>query len=507
MDGLFDELKLSLHAIWQRRWIALAIAWAICLAGWLVISQIPNTYQSTARVFVQLRQVLPGTDASIAQNEQAKDIDRVRQTLTSAVNLEKVVRGTSMADTVSNDRDVADRVASLQNAVKLTEQQDNLFEISAVSGDPKLAPQIVQKMIDIFVEDNLSNDRDATNQSLRFLDQQLSQRQKQLADAEARRQAFQAQYMVMLPGTGSLDDRMSAARQELAEIDGELAAAQSSLNATNAQMAGTQPTLAGQSGGATAGPARARLSAIEGQIAEGRSRGWTDSHPDMIALNRQLASARAAARGEPVAYNGGSGATSNPLYLQLRAAQAERQARVAELSERRAQIEGQLNALDAKIAADPDAAAQQSQLDRDIASLQTQYDALFQNREQVRLRSSVQTDTDAVKFSVIDPPTAPRTPTSPNRPLLLLGVLIVGIGAGIGGAFALSRLRTSFATAGRLEKASGMPVLGSIGEVVTDAVRQRRMRQLKLFTGVAGALGLAFVLLVGLEFVQRGLVA
>lgn len=507
MDGLYDELKLSLHAIWQRRWIALMVAWAICLAGWLVVSQIPNSYQSTARVFVQLRQVLPGNDASIAQNEQAKDIERVRQTLTSAVNLEKVVRGTSLADTVANDRDVADRVASLQNAVKLTAQQDNLFEISATSGDPKLAPQIVQKMIDIFVEDNLSNDRDATNQSLRFLDQQLSQRQKQLADAENRRQTFQAQYMSMLPGTGSLDERMSTARQQLAEIDGEIAAAQSSLNATNAQMAGTQPTLAGQSGGAVTGPARARLAAIEGQIAEGRSRGWTSSHPDMIALNGQLASARAAARGETVTYSGGSGASPNPLYLQLRATQAERQARLAELSQRKAQIQGQLSGLDAKMADDPQAAAAQSQLDRDIASLRSQYDALFQDREQVRLRSSLQTETDAIKFSVIDPPTAPRTPTSPNRPLLLLGVLIVGLGAGVGVAFALSRLQTSFATSGRLEKASGMTVLGSIGEVVTAQVSAHRAKRLKLFAGGAGALGVAFLLLLGLEFAQRGLVA
>ncbi|MGN5374176.1 hypothetical protein [Sphingomonas hankookensis] len=166
-----------------------------------------------------------------------------------------------------------------------------------------------------------------------------------------------------------------------------------------------------------------------------------------------------------------------------------------------------MNALQAKISADPQAAAQQSQLDRDIASLKTQYDELFQDREQVRLRSSVQTDTDAVKFSVIDPPTQPRAPTAPNRPLLLLGVLVVGIGAGVGVAFALSRLRTSFATAARLEKVSGMPVLGAISEVVTDTVRSGRRQRLKLFAGGAGALLAAFVLLLGLEFAQRGLVA
>ena len=50
MGGLWEEIRTLLHGIWQRRWIALAIAWALCLAGWLVVSQIPNQYESRARL-------------------------------------------------------------------------------------------------------------------------------------------------------------------------------------------------------------------------------------------------------------------------------------------------------------------------------------------------------------------------------------------------------------------------------------------------------------------------
>ena len=59
MNSLFDELRAALHAVWMRRWIALAVAWGLCLAGWLVVSQMPNNYESRARIFVQLRQILP----------------------------------------------------------------------------------------------------------------------------------------------------------------------------------------------------------------------------------------------------------------------------------------------------------------------------------------------------------------------------------------------------------------------------------------------------------------
>jgi polysaccharide chain length determinant protein (PEP-CTERM system associated) len=502
MGTLYDEIHAALHAVWMRRWIALAVAWGLCMAGWFVVSRMPNQYESRARVFVQLRQILP-TQAGATAIQQQKDIDRIRQTLTSAVNLEKVVRGTDLARSVASDRDVADRVAGLQKAIKLTSQQDNLFEISVTGANGRIVRQVAQKLIDVFVENNLANNRDESSQSLRFLDEQLSARQKALQEAEAKRADFQSRYLGALPGTGSLDDRIGAARQQLAQIESDLAAAQSSLGAVNAQMAGTPASVAGAGGGAALGPARARVAAIQGQLADARAKGWTDSHPDVIALKSQLAAAQGAAQREPLV--GGAAAASNPLYLSLRSMQADKGAQVAALSQRKAQIQGDLSALNAKLADAPDVAAEQGQIEREYQVLKDQYDQLLADREQVRIAAQAQTEADAAKFSVIDPPTQPRTPSAPNRPLLLTAVLIAGLGGGIAAAFALAKLRTTFDTATRLEKASGMTVIGSIGEVLTAMQTAARQRQLRLFIGGAAALGIAYLGLVGVEFVQRGM--
>lgn len=503
MGSLYDELRGALHAVWMRRWVALAVAWAICLAGWLVVSQMPNNYESRARIFVQLRQIIPAQDGASQLNQQ-KDIDRIRQTLTSAVNLEKVVRGTDLARTVATDRDVADRIAGLQKAIKLTAQQDNLFEISVTTPSGKLARQIAQKLIDIFVEANLSDNRDQSNQSLQFMDQQLEARQKQLQDADTKRADFQAKFLGSLPGTGSIGDRVAAARTQLAQIQSDLAAAQSSLNVVNAQMAGTPANIAGASGGAVAGPARARLSAIQGQLADARAKGYTDSHPDVIALKNQLAAAQAAAAREPVA-SGASAGASNPVYIGLQSMRADKQATVAALVQRKAQIEGDLNALQAKMAEAPGVAAEQGEIERQYQVLKGQYDTLLAQREQMKINSQAQNVADADKFNVVDPPTQPRAPASPNRPLLLTAVLVAGIGAGLALAFALGKLTTTFPTAAKLERASGMPVIGAIGEVVTQAQTAMRRKKLALFAGGLGALGFAWIGLLGVEFLQRGM--
>ncbi|MBA4041472.1 MAG: chain-length determining protein, partial [Sphingobium sp.] len=360
MNGLYEEVRIALHGIWRRRWLALAIAWVVCVMGWFVVAQIPAVYGAKARVSIEVQSLLPGK-IGISREEQAKDLDRVRQTLTSAVNLAKVVRGTDLANTIANDRDVADRVASLQSVIKVVAQQDNLIEISTTAPSPKLARQIVQKLIDIFVEENLSGSRDETSTTLQFLDGQLAARQKQLQESEAKRADFQNRYLGSLPGTGSLNDRIANARSQMAQVETDLASAQSSLAAINGQIAGQAATTPGSGGGA-AGPARARVSAILGQLAEARGRGWTDQHPDVVALRSQLAVAEAAARNEPL--SAGSAGSANPIYASLRSLQADKQAQVAALGARKAQIQSDLSQLQAKLSGDPAVAAEQAQLER-----------------------------------------------------------------------------------------------------------------------------------------------
>jgi hypothetical protein len=178
---------------------------------------------------------------------------------------------------------------------------------------------------------------------------------------------------------------------------------------------------------------------------------------------------------------------------------------VASLTQRRDAINADLAKLQAAMTDNPAAAAEQASIDRDYQVLKDQYDKLLADREQVRIRSSAQTQTEAAKFNVVDPPTQPRAPTAPNRPLLLTGVLLAGLGMGAAAAFAFAKLKTTFSTASRLEKASGMPVIGSIGEVLTAGQIAMRRKKLTLFAGGTLALGAAWLGLLGVEMLQRGM--
>ncbi|WP_293881131.1 XrtA system polysaccharide chain length determinant [Sphingomonas sp.] len=511
MNGLYDELLVALHGVWLRRWLVLGVGWGIALAGWAVIGLIPNRYESVARILIQTQSLLPDKVGITSQDRQ-QGIESVRQTLTSTVNLQQVVRGTDLAQRAKTDKEVADTATGLAKNIKIVSQQDNLFEISASSGDTglsdaanaRLSRQIVQKLIDLFVDGNLAGGRIETGQTLKFLNAQLDIRGKQLADAEAKRQEFSQKYMALLPGAGSISDRIDAARTEISRIDSDLSAAQSGLAAVNGQLAST-PAATRTSGVMSAGSAGDGRAAIQAQISDGQARGWTNQHPDMVALRSQLARTPTGSGGAGRMSPGTS--TPNPMYVSLRSMQAEKQAVAGALASRKAQIQGQINSVLAAQAANPEMAAQQTELDRNYTVLKSQYDKMLNDREDVKLRGQVQTQTDSVKFSVIDPPSAPRVPAAPNRPLLLTLVLLVGIGAGAGVAFAMGQLRKTYATAPRLASASGLPVLGSIGEVIPLSEKTERIRKLKLFAGAGAALAVVYAIQLIVEFVQRSMVA
>lgn len=212
MNSITEEIRLALHAIWMRRWLALGVAWGICLTGWLIISMIPNRYESKARIYVQLQSLLPDK-VGLNGPERQQSIDRVRETLTSTVSLKKVVLGTDLRNQASSEQDVLDQAASLAKSIKVVEEQDNLFDISASSSrsglsnaqNAKLATAIVQKLINLFEEENLSGGRNETGESLRFLDNQIAEREKTLQAAEDKRAQFEQKYMGLLPGVGSIE--------------------------------------------------------------------------------------------------------------------------------------------------------------------------------------------------------------------------------------------------------------------------------------------------------------
>ncbi|SNS57161.1 XrtA system polysaccharide chain length determinant [Sphingopyxis indica] len=513
MNSLYDEFRVALHSVWTRRWLVLAVAWGICILGWLAIASIPNRYDSRARLLVDVNQILPDdTPGGLGAQQQ---VDQIRATLTSARNMEKVAVTTGLLPAAAGEREKAGAVAMLQQNIKVVPQQDNIFEITSSIGvgslsdadNAKLASGVLDSLITVFRDDQLRGGRIDAREGLKFLDAQIADREKALREVEARRAAFEASNIGLVGGgAGSPAQRVDAMRAEINQIDSQLVAAQAALAAANGQLAQTPATINVPGAPATgAGVARQQLAGAQNELAQMRAKGLTDAHPDVIAVKSQIAALKAQA--ERDGNGGGGGNAQNPAYASLAAMRAERQATVSALGARKAQLTGDIARITSQQIQNPGVAAEYDRINGEYTALKAQYDKLLAQREQVRLRGQVQTETDAIKVELLDPPSKPTTPSAPNRPLFLTAVLLAGIAGGIGAAFGLAQIRTSYPTAARLERASGLPVIGSITEVVTPERQVERKKRLVWLASGAGALVALYALLLVAEFVQRGLVA
>ena len=139
--------------------------------------------------------------------------------------------------------------------------------------------------------------------------------------------------------------------------------------------------------------------------------------------------------------------------------------------------------------------------------LKQQYDQLLANREQIRLRSEVQARTSPISVQVVEPPSVPTVPAAPNRPIFVTAILIMGVGAGIAAAFLAGQLQRTFPTQIKLAEVTGLPVLGTVSEVVTAPERARRRQRLVWLGGAGAALAASWAILIVVEFWQRSMVA
>jgi polysaccharide chain length determinant protein (PEP-CTERM system associated) len=490
----------TLYAVWRKRWYGLAVTWAVCLVGWVFVATIPNQYESTARVYVDWASLIPEKLGYRGSN-LLRQVDVVRRTLTSRVNMEKVVRRTELDVGIEDDSELDELIKRMSDNIVVQSQQADLFTIKYVSADPSLgnaenanlARRVVDNLIQIFMEENVSSDRDDINEAIRFFEDQLAERERQLEEAERRRAEFEEKYLGRLPGQGNIANRLASARNELDRVTIDVAQARNSLSALQRQIGGTPSTIGGGSVSYAPTPTQQQIAALQRSVSDMYARGWTDAHPDVITTKQQIGRLEERARQEAKNPGQAAGVQSNPVYVNLRSMVFERQSALAALEARQAQLQAAIGEMTEKQVEQPGIVAEQAKLNRDYDVLQSQYNQLLRSREEIRLRSDVETKTQQVKFRVVDPPSQPREPIAPNRPLYLSLVLFAGLGAGAALSFLLSQLHATFITSNQLEARFDYPVLGSITEIVSD--NQRAQNRVWLWGFGVLSLGLIVIYL------------
>jgi polysaccharide chain length determinant protein (PEP-CTERM system associated) len=506
VDNLRLLVQQYLRAAWRRRWLGVIVAWLVCGLGWVGVYMIPNQFESSARLYVDADAILtPLLRGIAAESSPTTQLEVLQRTLLSRPNLEKLISKTDLDLTINTPADRERLITHLGTTIRVVPQTRNLFTITYRDTNPKLAHDVVQTLLTIFVESATGSNRSDMDNARRFLENQIASYQQQLRAAEKRRADFRARYVDILPNAGQPGvPALEAARNNVTNLEDALQDKTMARDALQKEVDNTSPMLVAEMTPGAMAQAQAARVETPLQQAEERLKMLlltdTENHPDVIAQKKLIAFLKTQqAPTDPTAATPAKAADArpamlkrsvpNPVYDQLKVKLIDADSQIDALHRQHDQAVAYRDKLEKIQREQPGLIAEYENTDRDYTALRAAYEELLTRLQSANIAQAADTQADKVKLQIVDPPEVPRLPAAPNRMLMVTGVLLGGLGAGLGVTVLFGQLDNSFSTADDL-RALGLPVLGGISVLGLASLRQRLT--------IAARFGVAVVLLVGI---------
>jgi polysaccharide chain length determinant protein (PEP-CTERM system associated) len=515
-EQILDDVKSA----WRFRWKAMALAWAVCIVGWLVVMAMPNRYEAKTQVYVDASTGLkPLLEGLAVDQDVESQLQLVRQAMLGRPALEKVARETDLYLDASTPEQFEAMIDGLATEIQITNvfdsarntrirSSDSLFQISYQHPERDKALAVVREVLDTFVEDTLGGNRSGSESAQRFLEAQVQEYAKRLNDQEARLAEFKQSNLGMVPGeSGGYFARLDAETARVKQARADLAVAMGRSDELRRQLRGevtnvSPEAMAAGTAGLPATDTSVRLAEARARLDELSLR-FTDKHPDVVATRETIRQLEERQRLEVEALRSGNGPTpaalaSNPVYQSIQMALNQSEVQVAELRRQIAQGESNIADLQRLAKTAPEVEARFRELTRDFEVTRAQYTSLLERLEKARLSGQAD-QTGIVRFEVIDPPQVGLQPVSPNRPMLSLLVLLGGLAAGAGLAYLLSMQKPVFLNTRTLTEATGLPVLGSVSAALTAERTEARRKDRMAYAGAMAGLLVVFVALIAVQ--------
>lgn len=498
MNDISRQAMTLLRSVWQRRWTAVWIAWGVAIVGAAVVWLVPERHEANARIFVDTQTVLKPLMAGLAfQPDVDQQVRMLARTLISRPNVEKLVKTPELQLAGADPQQQEQAIESLMRKIQINAVgSNNLFLISYRDQDPGRARRVVESMVNLFVGSGIDSKRRDSQEASKFIDEQIKVYEVKLVEAENRLKEFKLRNFGV-SGVSNQDHftRMSALSDDVNRLRVALGAAERGREALRRELAEVAPAPAGLD--ATAAPAPVATPELDARIDTSRRqldelmRRFTDQHPDVVALKRQIDQLEGERRAESerrVAAQAsrprGGAAAAGPVYERLRVSLAEAEANVASLQAQLGAQQARLEEARSTAVKVPQVEAEYAQVNRDYDVIRRNYDSLVSKRESARMGVDLDQSAQIAEFRIVEPPRVLPSPVFPGRKMLAALVVLAAIGAGMFAAYARARAYPVISDAATLREFTKRPVLGEISAVIDGAARVAARKEVWRFAGV-----------------------
>ena len=465
----------------RRRWILITV---LALVGgplaYGISRLLPNEYKSQTLVLVEQPSVPADFVRPVDTSDIFQRLSSMEQQILSRTRLTPLVSQFGLYPQDVNHVPMEDLVTRLQKAIKVTAvppmaqtQVRNLpgFFVSVTMDSPRTAQQVCAEVTSMFIEENVRDRQQHSEDTTSFLGQQLAAAKIQLDQKDAAMAAFQSHYMGSLPDeekgnlnvlmglTTQLDSATQAvtrARQDKSFNESILA---QQISAWQSSQTGSNPATLEQ-----------QLSVLQSQLTSLQAK-YTDDHPDVIRAKNDIAAlkdriAKGANQETDTASDNDQKTSSEPAQITgLRAQIHTLDQVIAEKTKQEEQLQQQIKLYQQRIQSSPAIEQQFKLLTRDYQTAEGFYNDLLKKQAQSAMATDLERRQQGEQFRIFDPANLPDQPSFPNRLLFTLGGFGGGLALGIGLAFMLEMRDTSLKTERDVELILHLPVLATVAAI------------------------------------------
>ena len=493
LQKIIAEVLDYARGMWRYRWHLIVVAWLVAIPGWVLVYKMPDVYEASAQVSVDTNSLLPALTKGLTASENLVDeVALVSRALLTRPNLAEVARETDLDLRATNPQEMEALITELQRKVTVRGSRDTtIFDISFQDRNRQKATEVVSALLNTFVESSLGAQGDDAEMTGRALKLEIDDHEQRLLSAEAALADFKKRNLGYMPDDGAdYYTRLQTALAKVDETNRELRLLRQRRDEIARQLEGEEPIfglMPSTPAQAAAGCSKAgNIAQLQAQLSDLQV-DFTDKHPRIVmlkeaiaALNEECAKEREAMGGiVPVVNPETNSLDANPVYQNLRLQLSNSDVELAELGEELASRRREVSQLRADVDKIAEVETELKKLNRDYGVIEGRHEELLKRWETLQSKKRLDPVTDKVQFNILEPPFASAIPVAPNRPLLLIGVLIVALGAGGVIAFGLNQLKPVFYHRRVLARVTGIPVLGSVTLLMSpDEISRKRRHKL-----------------------------
>src|SRR3989339_899975 len=465
----------------------------------------PRQYKASTLILVSPQKIPEAFIPATVTSKVEERLQSIAQEVLSRTRLEQIISELKLYQKEKNTLSREEVVELMQKDIKVElptkRDEKGYFTISYIGRDPNVVTTVANRLGSQFIEENLKIREMKAAGTSEFLANELTAVKEKLDHVEAAVAQYKRRFMGELPeqresnikileqlqnqyqrvgeSLRAAQDRKLFLQKQLTDMEhpigsqgvagyekeGRLSAGKpSSLQKEMSSLSPT-PDTAMETVGEKKGSYESQRESLT-RILDGLQARYTDNHPDVITVKKNLADLEAK-KDENAAKDkkGASDVKRDPRYRELKNQLDFTDQEIARLRESEREVVRQIDKYRTRIEQTPAREQDMASLMREHQSTKENYERLLQKSQSAQQAENLEKRQKGEQFRIIDPARVPEKPFSPDIPKILLIGLFAGIGGGFGLAFLREQMDRSFREPGDVEITLGLKVLAAIPRI------------------------------------------